>query len=77
MTAKNTKERRQKMEECNDAINLILKSLQTKEENLEDEVNDTFDQVVAIIAARRTCLLNQLHSRVSSTREKLGKFTSE
>ena len=48
-------------------------SLLTKEEDLDDTINDRFDQLVAMIEQRRTCLLNQLHFRVSSKREKLGK----
>ena len=48
-------------------------SLLTKEEDLDDVINDRFDQLVAMIEQRRTCLLNQLHFRVSSKREKLGK----
>jgi len=46
-------------------------SLLTKEEDLDDTINDRFDQLVAMIEQRRTCLLNQLHFRVSSKREKL------
>ena len=48
-------------------------SLLTKEDDLDDVINDRFDQLVAMIEQRRTCLLNQLHFRVSSKREKLGK----
>ena len=77
VTAKNTKERIPKLKESINAVKLIIESLLTKEETLEDEINDTFDQVVAIIEERRSCLLNQLHSRVSSTREKLVKFESK
>ena len=55
------------MKEYIEAIKLVIKSLKIKEETLEDEINDTFDQVVAIIEERRACLLNQLHSRISST----------
>jgi hypothetical protein len=76
VTANNTKERIPKMKEGIIAVKLIIESLRSKEETLEDEINDTFDQVVAIIEERRTCLLNQLHSRVSSTCEKLGRYTS-
>ena len=47
-------------------------SLLNKEDDLDDEINDRFDQLVAMIEQRRTCLLNQLHFRVSSKREKLG-----
>ena len=74
VTTKNTKERIPKIRESVEAVKLIGESLLSKEETLEDEINDTFDQVVAIIEERRKCLLNQLHSRVSSTCEKLGKF---
>jgi predicted transcriptional regulator len=48
-------------------------SLVVKEEDLDDAINDKFDQLVAMIEQRRTCLLNQLHFRVSSKTEKLGK----
>ena len=64
------------MKEYIEAIKLVIKSLKIKEETLEDEINDTFDQVVAIIEERRACLLNQLHSRISSTCEKLGNYHS-
>ena len=74
LTVKNTKEKIPKMQESIEAVKLIIESLVRKEEDLEDEINDTFDQVVALIEERRSCLLNQLHSRISSTREKLGKF---
>ena len=47
-------------------------SLGAKEGDLDDAINDKFDQLVAMIEQRRTCLLNQLHFRVSSKREKLG-----
>ena len=77
VTAKNTKERIPKLKESINAVKLILESLLTKEETLEDEINDKFDQVVAIIEERRSCLLNQLHSRVRSTQEKLGKLKSK
>ena len=50
-------------------------SLLTKEDDLDDVINDRFDQLVAMIEQRRTCLLNQLHFRVSSKREKLGNCT--
>ena len=65
---------KQKMTGSVDVIKLIIESLRNKEETLEDEINDKFDQVAAIIEERRACLLHQLHSRVSSTCEKLGKF---
>ena len=51
-------------------------SLLTKEEDLDDVINDRFDQLIAMIEQRRTCLLNQLHFRVSSKREKLGNKQS-
>jgi len=62
---------KQKMTGSVDVIKLIIESLRNKEETLEDEINDRFDQLAAIIEERRACLLNQLHSRVSSTCEKL------
>ena len=34
-------------------------------------INDTFDQLAALLEQRRTCLLNQLHFRVAAKREKL------
>jgi len=52
-------------------------SLLNKEDDLDDEINDRFDQLVAMIEQRRTCLLNQLHFRVSSKREKLESQISE
>ena len=57
---------------CLETVNITLESLRSKEQDLEDEINDKFDQVVAIIEERRACLLTQLHSRVSSVCEKLG-----
>ena len=53
-------------------IKATNESLLNKEDDLDDEINDKFDQLVAMIEQRRTCLLNQLHFRVSSKREKLG-----
>ena len=47
-------------------------SLVAKEEDLDDAINDKFDQLVAMIEQRRKCLLNQLHFRVNSKKEKLG-----
>ena len=49
-------------------------SLTAREEALDDEINDTCDQLIAMIEERRTNLLNQLHFRVSTKREKLGKI---
>jgi hypothetical protein len=49
-------------------------SLAAKEEALDDEINDTCDQLVAMIEERRTILLDQLHFRVSTKREKLGNM---
>jgi len=60
-----------KVKESIGAIKLTNESLVSKEEDLDDEINDTFDKLVAMIEQRRTCLLNQLHFRVSSKREKL------
>ena len=57
-----------------EAIRTTSESLGHKEEDLDDQINDTFDQLVARREQRRTCLLNQLHFRVASKREKLGKF---
>merc|ERR1711892_359321 len=59
------------MKESIEAIQVTNESLVNKEEDLHDEINDTFDQLVAMIEQRRTCLLNQLHFRVLSKREKL------
>ena len=55
------------------SIKLTSESLGHKEEDLDDSINDTFDQLVAMLEQRRTCLLNQLHFRVASKRDKLGK----
>ena len=63
-----------KIKESIEAIQVTNESLVNKEEDLHDEINDTFDQLVAMIEQRRTCLLNQLHFRVLSKREKLGKL---
>ena len=63
-----------KVKESIGAIKLTNESLVSKEEDLDDEINDTFDKLVAMIEQRRTCLLNQLHFRVSSKREKLGSW---
>ena len=56
-----------------EAIKLTSESLAHKEEDLDDDINDTFDQLVALLEQRRTNLLNQLHFRVASKRDKLGK----
>merc|ERR550539_629572 len=53
------------------SIKLTSESLGHKEEDLDDSINDTFDQLVAMLEQRRTCLLNQLHFRVASKRDKL------
>ena len=55
-----------------EAIKLTSESLAHKEEDLDDDINDTFDQLVALLEQRRTSLLNQLHFRVASKRDKLG-----
>ena len=56
-----------------ETIQLTSESLAHKEEDLDDDINDTFDQLVALLEQRRTSLLNQLHFRVASKRDKLGK----
>ena len=56
-----------------ETIKLTSESLAHKEEDLDDDINDTFDQLVALLEQRRTSLLNQLHFRVASKRDKLGK----
>ena len=53
-------------------VKATTESLTAKEEALDDEINDTCDQLVAMLEERRTNLLNQLHFRVSTKREKLG-----
>ena len=53
-------------------VKSTTESLTAKEEALDDEINDTCDQLVAMLEERRTNLLNQLHFRVSTKREKLG-----
>lgn len=57
-----------------EAIRTTSESLGHKEEDLDDQINDTFDQLVARLEQRRTCLLNQLHFRIAAKREKLGEF---
>ena len=47
-------------------------TLKNKEVRIEDEINDTFDQVVAIIEERRRGLLDHLQSKVRSTCDRLG-----
>ena len=74
LAMKITKEKLPKMQESIDAVELTTEDLVSKGEDLEDEINDMFDQIVAMLEERRTCLLNQLHSRIDSKREKLGKF---
>ena len=56
-----------------ETIKLTSESLGQKEEDLDDSINDTFDELVAMLEQRRTSLLNQLHFRVASKRDKLGK----
>ena len=74
MAVKITKEKLPKMQESIDTVELTTEDLVSKGEDLEDEINDMFDQIVAMLEERRTCLLNQLHSRIDSKREKLSKF---
>ena len=57
-----------------ETIKMTSESLGDKEEDLDDSINDTFDQLVAMLEQRRTSLLNQLHFRVASKRDKLGKL---
>ena len=57
-----------------ETIKLTSESLGQKEEDLDDSINDTFDELVAMLEQRRTSLLNQLHFRVASKRDKLGKY---
>ena len=58
-----------------ETIKLTSESLGQKEEDLDDSINDTFDELVAMLEQRRTSLLNQLHFRVASKRDKLGKHS--
>ena len=58
-----------------ETIKLTSESLGQKEEDLDDSINDTFDELVAMLEQRRTSLLNQLHFRVASKRDKLGKYS--
>ena len=62
-----------KIKKSIETIKLTSESLAHKAEDLDDDINDTFDQLVALLEQRRTSLLNQLHFRVASKRDKLGK----
>ena len=62
------------MKENIERVKETTASLTAKEEALDDEINDTCDQLIAMIEERRTHLLNQLHFRVSTKREKLGNW---
>merc|ERR1719300_334007 len=65
------------MKESIERVKETSESLTAKEEKLDDEINDTCDQLVAMIEERRTHLLNQLHFRASSKREKLDSQRKE
>jgi len=58
-------------------VKATAESLAAREEALDDEINDTCDQLVAMIEERRTNLLNQLHFRASTKREKLDSQRKE
>jgi len=65
------------MKESIEKVKETTESLAAKEEKLDDEINDTCDQLVAMIEERRTHLLNQLHFRASTKREKLDSQRKE
>ena len=52
----------------------VQKTLRQKEEVLEDEINDTFSKIAAILEERRQDVLAQLKSRVNGKFQKLGKL---
>ena len=58
-----------------EAVKQTSESLAAKQEGLDDEINDRFDHLVALVEQRRTNMLNQLHFKASAKREKLGKFS--
>ena len=72
-TVNNIEEKVPTIRKSIEAIKATSESLVHKEEDLDDQINDTFDQLVAMLEQRRTCLLNQLHFRIASKREKLGE----
>ena len=50
----------------------VQRVLRQREEELEDEINDTFSSIAAILEERRKDVLAQLRSRVNGKISKLG-----
>ena len=61
---------KRKLEEISD----VQQSLMTKEENLEDEINDIFANITALLEGRRKEVIAQLRSRVDGKCQRLGKM---
>ena len=60
---------KRKLEEISD----VQQSLMSKEENLEDEINDIFANITALLEGRRKEVIAQLRSRVDGKCQRLGK----
>ena len=60
-----------KLEEISD----VQQSLISKEENLEDEINDIFANITALLEGRRKEVIAQLRSRVDGKCQRLGKIS--
>ena len=61
LTLDNILEKVPAMKNSIERVKATTESLTAKEEALDDEINDTCDQLVAMLEERRTNLLNQLH----------------
>ena len=67
------------MEECEaivrrklEEISEVQQNLMSKEENLEDEINDIFANITALLEDRRKDVIAQLRSRVDGKCQRLG-----
>ena len=56
-------------------LNSIKDSLGKVEEDLEDEINDTFSSISVLLEERRTNILSQLRSKVGGKCQRIGRYT--
>ena len=56
-------------------LNSIKDSLGKVEEDLEDEINDTFSSISVLLEERRKNVLSQLRSKVGGKCQRIGRST--